>query len=111
MANFDMKHYAEAGARLRLAELLAEADKIRRAFPGIDTGTPRTSRGESAGAPARGRRSTMSAAERKAVSARMKAYWASRREAKAASEAEPEAAASAATAHKGTARKGGTKKR
>ena len=84
MATFDVMQYAQAGARARLADLLAEADRIRRAFPGIerdgDRAAPRKAR-QQQGSPNRpGRRRTMTAAERRAVSARMKAYWAARRE-------------------------------
>ena len=95
----DMKAFANAGARSRLAELQAEMDAIRRAFPGLDGRangrTPRTARRrvssqattDTAGAaPARGRK-PMSAAAKKAVSGRMKKYWAGRRKAKAAKSA------------------------
>ena len=72
MAKFDLRPYAEAGARARLVELLAEADIIRRAFPGIDSTTPAKAPSRQSAAAAGGRRSTMTDAERNAVSARMK---------------------------------------
>ena len=56
----------------------------------------------------------MTAAERKAVSARMKAYWAARRDAKAPRPTAQEPAATATAkpgAVKRGARKGGSKKR
>lgn len=86
MAKFDLKEYARKGAEARIAELQAELAGIFRAFPDLRVGRPgprasaaRTS-GAGAAAPARRRRrSRMSAAQRKAVSARMKKYWAERR--------------------------------
>ena len=77
MVTFDMRQYAEAGARSRLMELVAEADRIRRAFPGIEPDGAHELRGkrvarQQVAAARRGRRRTMTAAERKAVSARMK---------------------------------------
>jgi len=75
VAKFDLREYARTGAQSRAAELQAELARIYRAFPelkgtrGASTGSKRRSR----------RRSTMSAAQRKAVSVRMKKYWAGRR--------------------------------
>src|SRR4051794_36766005 len=62
MPKFDINQYAQAGARARLTEILAEAHRIRRAFPGIETDGAEPTRGEAVargtGAPARrGRRS------------------------------------------------------
>jgi hypothetical protein len=78
MAIFDVRQYAEIGARIRLTELMPEADRIRRAFPGIGTQLASTATQSDDGA-RRGRRSAMTVAARKAVSSRMKAYWAARR--------------------------------
>ena len=65
---------ARHGAAAAIAELEREIDAIRKAFPDA---------GGKAGRRGRGRkRSRMSAAARKAVSARMKKYWAARRTAK-----------------------------
>jgi len=114
-----MRQYAEAGARSRLIELVAEADRIRRAFPGIETGGADELRGKGVArqqgtAAPRGKRRTMTAAERQAVSARMKGYWATRRDGKAPTPTRQEPA-SEATAKPGAvkrgARKGGRKKR
>lgn len=81
-----IQHYARLGAEARLAALELEREAILRSFP--DLAGRRNARGASAGARAgrgRARRpSHMSAAARKAVSVRMKKYWASRRKAKAA---------------------------
>lgn len=83
----DMKALARAGAEARLRELLAEIEGIRRAFPGI--GGAGRGRSRATATPAatkpparRGRRKPMTAAEKKAVSDRMKKYWAGRRKKK-----------------------------
>jgi hypothetical protein len=80
----DLKALARVGAAARLRELMAEVDQIRREFPGIDEARQRRDRregGRARPAARRGRRK-MSAVERKAVSARMKRYWAGRRKSK-----------------------------
>jgi hypothetical protein len=86
---------ARKGAEHRLEELKAEMASLVKAFPHLARrGARRLSRG-SAGlvsaaneglkiAAGRKKRSRMSAAARKAVSARMKKYWAARRAAKKA---------------------------
>lgn len=72
-----MRKLAKIGAQARLDELQREEAEIRRAFPdlggagGRSTGSARSGR-------SKGRR-RMSAANRKAVSERMKRYWADRR--------------------------------
>src|SRR5436190_10003292 len=117
MATFDIRHYAEAGARARLLELVAEAERIRRAFPGIGTDRATSGGGEGqARLPeyaAPGGRRPMTAAERSAVSARMKAYWARRRRAKAEirSEQSITSPASKRAAVKRGPREGGSKRR
>jgi hypothetical protein len=108
LAKFDLREYARRGATARVSELKAELAEIYRAFPDLsrarasaigseDAGTAtdgRTRAGRAArlastgeGTPAtttrRGRR-RMSAAARKAVSERMRRYWAQRRKAKSA---------------------------
>ena len=82
-----MQRLTRRGAQAVLEDLEREAAAIRRAFPGLSGGRPRTSQSAAAAAgasaaPAR-RRPAMSAAARKAVSERMKKYWANRRKAKA----------------------------
>ena len=93
---FDMKDYARRGAEARIAELNQELEAIYGAFPDLR----QTRRGRPAGkvvinheeqfgraaakeppvaSARRSRRRKMSAAERKAVSLRMKKYWAQRR--------------------------------
>lgn len=87
LAKFDLKEYARRGAEARVMELQAELANIYRAFPGL-----RTQRGATAAGPSpeserparRKRRSTMTPDQRKAVSARMKKYWAERRKSKSA---------------------------
>jgi hypothetical protein len=69
-----LRRFARAGAQARLEELRAEEAAIHRAFPGLSA-KPRA-------ANAGRRRGRMSAAARKAVSERMKKYWAERRKAK-----------------------------
>jgi hypothetical protein len=78
--NIDMKALARMGAAIRLEELAVEMNGIRTAFPDLNDETPRGARGAMSHQPQRGGRGRMSAAERKAVSARMKRYWATRRE-------------------------------
>lgn len=85
MAKFDLKEYARRGAQARVAELQAELARIFRAFPDLRVAGPgRRARAAvaadiTAPVPARRRRPRMTAAQRKAVSARMKKYWAERR--------------------------------
>lgn len=83
-----MQRLARLGAQARLEEIRREESTIRRAFPELFRGGARSARGASAAfAPDGGgvrRRPVMSAAMRKAVSVRMKKYWAERRKAKAA---------------------------
>jgi hypothetical protein len=76
----DMKALARAGAEARVRELLDEVEEIRRAFPELreqQRGQKRVAR--SATEPARRKRPPMSAAQKRAVGQRMKAYWAKRR--------------------------------
>ena len=84
--NAQVRQWAVKGAEQRLLEIAAEAAAIYQTFPEL-----RERGGNQAGkravdaaiAPAGGRgrgRSNMSAAQRKAVSERMRKYWASRRD-------------------------------
>jgi hypothetical protein len=106
LAKFDLREYARRGATTRAAELKAELDEIYRAFPDLRAGASavgsdrakapdgRTRAGRAArlaaaaesrpATTARRRRRKMSPAARKAVSERMRRYWAQRRKAKAA---------------------------
>lgn len=85
LAKFDLKEYARRGAATRAAELQAELAEIYRAFPDLRARAGRRAGAGSApaatGGARRKRRSRMSAEQRKAVSARMKKYWAERRKA------------------------------
>ena len=88
MAKFDVNKYAQLGAEARAAELQAELAEIYRVFPTLRRGgMSRASTGEaSGGGSASRRRKPMSAAQKRAVSVRMKKYWASRRKAKGAAQ-------------------------
>jgi len=78
----ELQRLARLGAKSRLDEIRREEAAIRRAFPDLFGG-----RGAAAGRQGRRgrrRRSNMSAAARRAVSERMKKYWADRRKQKKA---------------------------
>jgi hypothetical protein len=78
MERSELVRLARLGAEARLVELERERAEILRSFPDLKNGrTTRTA------APGPRRRPHMSAAARKAVSIRMKKYWASRRKAQA----------------------------
>ena len=86
MADFDVQRYARLGAEARLAELRAEMDAIQTAFPDLGKGKPGRRPGRRAAMdmssdirPRATTRPVMTAAQRKAVSERMKRYWANRR--------------------------------
>ena len=69
-----LRRITRLGAHARLEELRAEEAAIRHAFPELGA-KPAAARGKR-------RRSRMSAAARRAVSERMKKYWAERRKSK-----------------------------
>jgi hypothetical protein len=84
----EMHRLARIGAAAKLAQLEREIAALKRAFPGLKAQrapAPAPAAGpvppSPPGSPARprSRRSPMSAAERKAVSERMKRYWDARR--------------------------------
>ena len=84
----ELQRLARLGAQSRLEELRREEAAIRRAFPDLfrgrrgSAGRAASSDAETSGAGGgrrRRRRKAMSAAARKAVSERMKKYWAARR--------------------------------
>ena len=76
-----LREFARAGAEAAIKELRAQITAIEQAFP--EFGRPGARRASKA-APVqqRRRRRGMSAAQRRAVSLRMKKYWAIRRKAK-----------------------------
>jgi hypothetical protein len=79
----DLKKLARLGAKARLEELRQEEAAIRRAFPDLfSKGTTAASATAAGTGGGRRKRSRMSAAARKAVSERMRKYWAERRKAK-----------------------------
>lgn len=81
----ELERLARLGAQSRLEELRKEEAAIRRAFPDL-FGRGRGRKASAAGLVVvrRRRRGNMSPAARKAVSIRMKKYWADRRKAKEA---------------------------
>jgi hypothetical protein len=87
----DMRNLARTGAEARLAALRAEEAALLAAFPDLRSRSlRRPAPTDAATSPStrrvsRGRRRRMSAAQRKAVGERMRAYWAARRAAKAGS--------------------------
>ena len=75
----ELQRLARIGARARLMELRLEEAAIRRAFPDLfRAGRSQATAANRIGVPARRRRgsSRMSAEARKAISERMKKYWA-----------------------------------
>jgi hypothetical protein len=82
----DLLRLARAGASARVKELEAELQSIYRAFPDLKSGgrtrTAANGATKTAGAPTT-RKRTWSAADKKAVSERMKKYWAARKAAAA----------------------------
>jgi hypothetical protein len=82
LKNEQLRRFARLGAMARLEQLKMEEAAIRAQFPELfGRGTRAAS---AAPVSKRGGRKPMSAAERRAVSARMKKYWAARRKAKGA---------------------------
>jgi hypothetical protein len=79
----EMHRLARVGAQARLVELERERALILRAFPGLEAGLPGGFPETNPSSRPRRRRG-MSAAQRKAVSLRMRKYWAARRKEKAA---------------------------
>jgi hypothetical protein len=82
--DLNLKALARLGAQVRLAELVAEIDALIKQFPGV-AGEKLTTR--AAAAPERRikkarKRRRMPAAQRKAMSERMKKYWAERKKPK-----------------------------
>ena len=79
-----LRRLARLGAVARLEQLRQEEAAIRSEFPELFGRRRKAAIGNGqAGGRARRRRSAMSAAGRKAVSERMRKYWAERRKAKA----------------------------
>ena len=88
MATFDLKSYARRGAEARLRELAEEAKQLLRVFPDLSASFDEDELPlnfilkKGARKPPTGRRRRkMTAAQRMAVSARMKKYWTERRKA------------------------------
>jgi hypothetical protein len=77
----ELQRLARLGAVARLEELRQEEAAIRAAFPNLGSAVRRRNAPATGSAPRR--RRPMSAAHRKAVSVRMRKYWAARRKANA----------------------------
>jgi hypothetical protein len=78
----ELVRLAEAGARVRLQELQAEIDSIRRSFPGLRSGGGASARLGAAAMNESRRLRGWTAAQKREVSERMKRYWAAKRAAK-----------------------------
>ena len=81
----ELRRLARIGAAARLEQLDRERAVLLRSFPGLRAATTSSDADEdrvAPGTPAKRQRRNMSAARRKAVSVRMKRYWAERRKAK-----------------------------
>ena len=90
MANLNreqLRRLARLGAIARLSQLREEEAAIRAEFPELfgraQRGAGSSEASAPAAAPRRSRRQRMSAAARKAVSVRMRKYWAERKKTKA----------------------------
>ena len=81
-AQFDLKQYARWGAEVRVRQLQLELAAIYKVFPELRN-KHYTDDGQQVGPPGRRRRRKMGSAELRAVSLRMKKYWAARRREKA----------------------------
>lgn len=77
-----LRRLARLGAIARLEQLKQEEGAIRAEFPELFGRGRRSAVAESSRARGRRRRKKMSAAARKAVSVRMRKYWAERRKSK-----------------------------
>jgi len=82
MAPVELRRLAVVGARARLVELKAEMASLVRAFPEIGRAGGATSGAAVVRRAKPGRKTPMTAAERREVSERMKKYWAARRASK-----------------------------
>jgi hypothetical protein len=88
--SFDLKSYARRGAEVRLRELAEEAKQLLNVFPDLSASFDedelpvnfiirKGAREQTNAMRVRRRKRRMTAEQRKAVSARMKKYWAERR--------------------------------
>lgn len=86
ISQVELRRFAIVGARARLAAIEAEAAALVKSFPELRKGDQGESKASKAvgstSAPVRRRKNRMSTEGRKAVSERMKRYWAERRKAK-----------------------------
>ena len=80
LSRSDLLRLAQSGAAARVKELQQELESIFRSFPGLRRGSASHAAGTSAGS---SRSKAWSPAKRKAVSDRMRKYWAARKAATA----------------------------
>jgi hypothetical protein len=109
----DLTRWAELGARARLEDIERERQDIFRAFPALrKEGAPaKPARADASEPPQKARRrSGMSDEQRKAVSERMKRYWAQRAKDKQAAQGNGTPESESASAEEGAPRKRGRKK-
>lgn len=88
LSRAEVRRLAVLGAQARLSEMRAEEAALRRAFPELSRAGRQAAEvveGEEAPKRRRRRRSRMSPEARRAVSERMKRYWAERRKGKSKS--------------------------
>jgi hypothetical protein len=74
-----MQQFVRFGAQARLQAISQERDAILRAFPDLGRASAQANASLDGAGPTVRKRRRMSAAERRAVGKRMKAYWAKRR--------------------------------
>ncbi len=87
LSQSELKRLALLGAQARIEALRAEIDSIVDMFPELGKSSEGASGRAAKKSAGQGRRWNMSAAQRRAVYARMKKYWAARRKEKAAKSA------------------------
>jgi len=79
IADRELRGFALVGARARLGALQAEVASLLATFPELRGGKAAATAGSLPTRKKSGRKRPMSAAEKKAVSERMRKYWADRR--------------------------------
>lgn len=84
LTQIELKRLARLGAQARLDQIEAERRAILRAFPGLSLAAPAAGRGKAAEAAPKKKKSRkrrqMTAEQRKAVSDRMKKFWAGKKQ-------------------------------
>lgn len=78
LADSELRRLARVGAEVRLGELRAEVAAIERTFPELGRAAGGT-RNDLTPRPTRKKRRQMTAAQKQAISERMRRYWADRK--------------------------------